>query len=127
MYTRACTWDNDLVNQKDEQMKNTTTQQTRDEAAGREGGGAMSGTKAYIMHRDYDPGHSTTEWWKTKDGRAIFVDFNANANKTMALPYDLRSDRVMSWAALGVWRGDMTGGKAMQALGYEPVEEAHHG
>lgn len=79
--------------------------------------------KAYLMNRDDYPGHGTTEWWKTEDGRAICVDFNANIRKTMTYPYDIERDRVKSWEYLGVWHRDMTGGRAMRELGYEPVEE----
>lgn len=83
--------------------------------------------KAYLMHRDDHPGHGTTEWWKTEDGKAICADFNANICETMAFPYDLKRDRVKSWNELGVWHKDMTGGKAMRELGYEPIEEDEDG
>lgn len=79
--------------------------------------------KAYLMHRDDYPGHGATEWWKTEDGRAIYVDFNVNIDETMAFPYDMAHDRMKSWEELGVWHRDMTGGKAMRKMGYEPVEE----
>ena len=78
--------------------------------------------KAYLMHRDEDPGSGTTEWWKTEDDNIIYVDFNSGINKTMAFPYDMERDRMKSWEELGVWHRDMTGGKAMRELGYEPVE-----
>lgn len=42
---------------------------------------------------------------------------------TMAFPYDPRRNKVTSWTGLGVWREDATGGRAMQELGYDPVEE----
>lgn len=78
--------------------------------------------KAYLMHRDEDPDNGTTEWWKTEDDNIIYVDFNSGINKTMAFPYDMERDRVKSWERLGVWHRDMTGGRAMHELGYEPVE-----
>lgn len=79
--------------------------------------------KAYLMHRDENPCHGTTEWWKTEDDNIIYVDFNADIRETMAFPYDMQHDRMKSWNELGVWHKDTTGGKAMRELGYEPVEE----
>lgn len=88
----------------------------------------MSGKpKAFLMHRDDYPGHGTTEWWKTEDGNIFYVDFNSNIRETTALPYDMEHDRMVSWGELGTWHRDMTGGKAMREMGYEPVEEAEHG
>lgn len=83
--------------------------------------------KAYLMHRDENPGHGTTEWWKTEEDNIIYVDFNSNIRETMAFPYDMRRDRMKSWEELGVWHRDMTGGKAMRELGYEPIEEDEDG
>jgi hypothetical protein len=40
----------------------------------------------------------------------------------MAFPYDLRRQKVTSWAELGAGQEDATGGKAIRVLGYEPVE-----
>lgn len=42
---------------------------------------------------------------------------------TIVFPYDMERDRVKSWNDLGVWHKDMTGGKAMQEMGYDPVED----
>lgn len=58
----------------------------------------------------------------------VYVDFNpcpadTMVPETMAFPMDLREWEVTSWAELGVWYEDATGGKAMRELGYEPVEE----
>ncbi len=79
--------------------------------------------KAYLMHRDVNPGYGTSEFWYTEDDKAIYVDFNAHICETMAFPYDLTtSDRVTSWEEICVWHRDMTGGEAMRELGYEPVE-----
>lgn len=36
--------------------------------------------------------------------------------------YLMNRDRVEQWEPLGVWHKDMTGGRAMHELGYEPVE-----
>jgi hypothetical protein len=82
--------------------------------------------KAYLMHRDDNPAYGVTEWWKTEDGKVLYVDFNASICETMVFPYDLKRSRVKSWNELGVWHKDMTGGKAIQKLGYEPVEEGGH-
>lgn len=83
--------------------------------------------KAYLMYRYENPRRGTTEWWDTEDDKAIYVYFNMNIRETMAFPYDLTtSDRVTSWEEIGVWHKDMTGGKAIRDMGYEPVEEAEH-
>lgn len=83
--------------------------------------------KAYLMHRDVNPVYGITEWWKTEDDNILYVEFRADMCATMAFPYDIERDRVKSWNELGVWHKDMTGGKAMRDLGYEPVEEACDG
>lgn len=79
--------------------------------------------KAYLMHRDENPAYGVTEWWKTEDGKPLCVDFDVQICKTIVLPYDTERSRVKSWTKLGVWRKDMTGGKAMRELGYEPIED----
>lgn len=79
--------------------------------------------KAYLMNRDEHVAYGISEWWKTEDGNILYVEFNADMCETMVFPYDMEEDRVKHWAYLGVWHKDMTGGKAMQKLGYEPVEE----
>ena len=79
--------------------------------------------KAYLMHRDNNPRYGVVEWWKTEDGDIICVDFNASIPKTMAFLYDMERNRMIAWEPLGVWHRDMTGGKAMQDLGYRPVED----
>lgn len=79
--------------------------------------------KAYLMHRDVNPAYGVFEWWKTEDGKIFEVDFNIHVRQTEVYPYDMEHDRVEIWKTLGVWHKDMTGGKAMQELGYEPVEE----
>lgn len=78
--------------------------------------------KAYLMHRDENPGHGVTEWWKTEDDNILYVEFRADMCATIVFPYDMKRDRVKSWNNLGVWHKDMTGGRAMRELGYEPVE-----
>lgn len=75
------------------------------------------------MHRDDYPGHGTTEWWKTEDNNVLKVDFNAYVRETDVFHDDMKRDRVEHWIPLGIWHKDMTGGKAMRELGYEPVEE----
>ena len=80
-------------------------------------------TKAYLMDRDVDPAYGIFEWWKTEDGKIFEVDFNVHVRQTMVYPYDMEHDRVESWSPLLVQNKDMTGGRAMQKLGYEPVEE----
>lgn len=75
--------------------------------------------KAYPMHRDY----GVAEWWKTGDGNILEVDFNVNVRQTIVYPYDMEHDRVRHWAPLSVRHKDMTGGRAMQELGYDSVEE----
>lgn len=65
----------------------------------------------------------TYETWDIGDGRGIYVDFNAHICETMAFPLDLRKNAVTSWAEMGCWPSDATGGKAIRELGYEPIEE----
>lgn len=70
----------------------------------------------------------TFEVWDIGDGRGIYVDFNpcpadTGIPETMAFPMDLRDNAVTSWAELGVWYEDATGGKAIRELGYEPIED----
>lgn len=79
--------------------------------------------KAYLMHCDVNPAYGVYEWWKTEDGKIFELDFNVHVRQTMVYPYDMEHDRVESWIPLLVQNKDMTGGKAMQKLGYEPVEE----
>lgn len=74
---------------------------------------------------------STSEIWGIGDGCGIYVDFNtcpffSRKPGTRAFPYSLSENAVTSWQELGYWHYDATGGKAMQELGYEPVEEAEH-
>lgn len=83
--------------------------------------------KAYLMHRDVNPAYGVFEWWKTEDGRIFELDFNIHVRQTEVYPYDMEHDRVEIWKTLGVWHKDMTGGRAMQELGYEPVEEDEDG
>ena len=79
--------------------------------------------RAYLMHRDINSAYGIFEWWKTEDGKIFELDFNVHVRQTMVYPYDMEKDRVESWIPLLVQNKDMTGGKAMQKLGYEPVEE----
>lgn len=83
--------------------------------------------KAYLMHRDVDPAYGVYEWWKAEDGKIFELGFNVHVRQTIVYPYDMEKDRVESWIPLLVRHKDMTGGKAMRELGYEPVEEAEHG
>lgn len=67
------------------------------------------------------------EIWKVGDeldGRGIYVDFDDSADgpETTAFPYDLHHWRVTSWDKLGCWPMNATGGRAMRALGYVPVD-----
>lgn len=78
--------------------------------------------KAYLMHRDVNPAYGVYEWWQAEDGRIFELDFNIHVRQTEVYPYDMEHDRVESWIPLGVWHKDMTGGRAMQELGYKPVE-----
>lgn len=82
--------------------------------------------KAYLMHRDVNPAYGVFEWWKTEDEKIFELDFNVHVRKTEVYPYDVEHDRVESWIPLLVRRKDMTGGRAMRELGYEPVEEDEH-
>lgn len=79
--------------------------------------------KAYLMHRDVNPAYGIFEWWKTEDGKIFELDFNVHVRQTMVYPYDMEKDRVESWIPLLVQNKDMTGGRAMQKLGYYPVED----
>lgn len=83
--------------------------------------------KAYLMNRDVNPAYGVYEWWMTEDGNIFEVDFNVHVRETTVYPYDMEHDRVESWIPLLVRHEDMTGGKAIRDLGYEPVEEAEHG
>ena len=65
----------------------------------------------------------TYEIWDVGDGRGINVDYNNGICETMAFPFGIRKNAVTSWAELGVWYEDATGGKAIRELGYEPVKE----
>ena len=83
--------------------------------------------KAYLMDRDVNPAYGIFEWWKTEDDKIFELDFNVHVRQTIVYPYDIDTNRVESWIPLLVRRKDMTGGKAMRELGYEPIEEAEHG
>ena len=90
----------------------------------------MSDRQARLIERGHNfRNGGTYETWDIGDGDGIYVDFNpcpfdTMMPETMAFPYDPRRNKVTSWDELGVWLGDMTGGEAMQELGYDPVEEA---
>ena len=79
--------------------------------------------KAYLMHRDVDPAYGVYEWWQAEDGRIFEVDFNVHVRQTIVYPYDMEKDRVEDWTPLLVRQKDMTGGRAIRKLGYEPIEE----
>lgn len=79
--------------------------------------------KAHLMSRYEYPSYSITEWWKAEDDNILYVDHDVRMNETIVFPYDMERDRVKSWNELGIWHKDMTGGRAMRELGYEPVEE----
>lgn len=83
--------------------------------------------KAYLMNRDVNSSYGVFEWWQTEDGKVFELCFNVHVRQTIVYPYDMEKDRVESWIPLLVRHKDMTGGKAMRELGYEPVEEAEHG
>lgn len=82
--------------------------------------------KAYLMNRDVAPAYGVYEWWKTENEEIFQVYFDAQIGKTIVLPYDMEHDRVEIWKTRGVWHKDMTGGRAMRELGYEPVEGDEH-
>lgn len=79
--------------------------------------------KAYLMHRDEHVAYGVAEWWKTEDDNILYVEFRADMCVTVVFPYDMERDRMESCMPLLVRHKDMTGGKAMRELGYEPVEE----
>lgn len=79
--------------------------------------------KAYLMDRDVNPAYGIYEWWKTEDGKIFELDFNVHVCQTIVYPYDMEKDRVEHWIPVFVRHKDMTGGRAMQKLGYEPVED----
>lgn len=79
--------------------------------------------KAYLVHRYENPAYGIFEWWKTEDGNIFELDFNVHVRQTIVYPYDIEKDRVEHWIPVLVRQKDMTGGKAMRDLGYEPVEE----
>ena len=78
--------------------------------------------KAYLMNRDVNPAYGVYEWWKAEDGRLFEVDFNVHVCETMVYPLDMEHNLMVDWIPLLVRQKDMTGGKAMRELGYEPVE-----
>jgi hypothetical protein len=83
---------------------------------------------AHLVERGANSWQGAYEVWDVGNGRGIYVDFNPlpflpSKPETMAFPMDLREWSVTSWAELGVWYEDATGGKAIRELGYEPIEE----
>ena len=78
--------------------------------------------KAYLMNHDVNLGYGVTEWWKTEEEEILCVKFYADIGETMAFPYDMEKDRVQHWNPLLMGHKDMTGGRAIRKLGYEPVE-----
>jgi hypothetical protein len=82
--------------------------------------------KACLMNRDVNHPYGVYEWWQAENGEIFQVYFDDQIGKTIVLPYDMEHDRVEIWKTLGVWHKDMTGGRAIRELGYEPVEEAKH-
>ena len=79
--------------------------------------------KAYLIDRDVNPAYGVYEWWKAEDGKIFELDFNVHVRQTIVYPYDMVKDRVEDWTPLLVRHKDMTGGRAMRELGYEPVED----
>lgn len=79
--------------------------------------------KACLIDRDVNPAFGILEWWQAEDGKTFEVDFNVHVRQTEVYPYDMEKDRIEDWAPLLVRHKDMTGGRAMQELGYEPVED----
>jgi hypothetical protein len=80
-----------------------------------------------LVERGANGDGGTYEIWDVGGGCGIYVDFNPrpflpSRPETMAFPSDLRKNAVTSWAEMGVWYEDATGGKAIRVLGYEPVE-----
>lgn len=87
----------------------------------------MSGKKARLVKRGHNFSNGGTyEIWDA-DGHGILVDYNpcpfdTLTPETMAFPYDLHRNEVTDWEELDVWYEDATGGEAIRALGYEPVQ-----
>ena len=81
--------------------------------------------QAHLVERGANFWGGTYEIWDIGDGHGIYVDYvpYATDTETMAFQYDMRRGRVESWIPLLVRRKDMTGGRAMRELGYDPVEE----
>lgn len=84
---------------------------------------------ARLVKRARNSRHGGTyEIWDVGNDVGVYVDFCACAPdtdepETMAFPVDLGDWSVVSWAELGYWPFDATGGRAISDLGYEPVEE----
>ncbi|MDD6706733.1 MAG: hypothetical protein PUE29_10340 [Olsenella sp.] len=74
------------------------------------------------MHRDEHVAYGVAEWWMTEDGNILYVEFRADMRETIVCPYDMEHDLIVDWIPLLVRHRDMTGGKAIRVLGYEPVE-----
>lgn len=89
----------------------------------------MSNKQARLVKRGHNTRNGGTyEIWDVGDGHGVYVDYNprpydTGIEETMAFPYDLRRKKVTSWAELGMWHEDATGGRAMRELGYEPVKD----
>ena len=69
----------------------------------------------------------TYEIWDVGNDVGVYVDFcpcapDTDEPETEAFPVDLGDWSVVTWAELGYWPFDATGGRAISDLGYEPVE-----
>ena len=65
------------------------------------------------------------EVWDVECGRSIYVVYRVLATvgpETVALTYD-RAKHIIGERVLGHWHGNAMGGKAIQELGYEPIEK----
>lgn len=86
-----------------------------------------SRSRARLVEHGVDVHGDAYEMWDLGNGRGIWVELEprpwaADEPDAVLHPYDLRQNRVTSWAELGVWYEDATGGKGIRELGYEHVE-----
>lgn len=84
-------------------------------------------TARLIVHGSNPSNGGTFEKWDVGGGAGLYVDFcpypyDTMQPETMAFPYDVEKDKIVSWTELRMWDHDATGGEAMRDLGYEPVE-----
>lgn len=82
--------------------------------------------RARLVARDRNHFHGGPyEVWDVECGRSIYVVYRVLATvgpETVALTYD-RTKHIIGERVLGHWHGNAMGGKAIQELGYEPIEK----